>query len=96
MAEYRAVAFLDILGFKDLISKNSADKVAKKYIRVIDSIKAFNKDLLPDSQEPSLFSSQAKDKKWCITKIFSDSVILTAHDDKEESCLRLLIYVWRL
>jgi len=96
MSEYRAVAFLDILGFKDLINKNSADKVAEKYSRVIDMTKAFNRDLLPDFAGPSLFSSKSKDKRWCISKIFSDSIILVAHDSGEESCLRLLIYVWKL
>ena len=96
VSEYRAVAFLDILGFRDLLSKNSADEIAEKYSRVINMAKSFNKDLLPDSKEPRLFTSNAKDDRWCISKIFSDSIILVAHDDKEESCLRLLIYVWRL
>ena len=96
MLKYRAVAFLDILGFKDLIGKNSAEKVAEKYSRVIDMTKSFNKDLLPDYEGPSLFESKSTDKRWCISKIFSDSIILVAHNDKEESCLRLLIYVWRL
>jgi len=92
----RAVAFLDILGFKDLISKYSADNIAEKYSRVIDMTKSFNKDIFPDSKEPSLFTSKSKDNRWCISKIFSDSIILVAHDDGEESCLRLLIYVWKL
>ncbi|MFH0985718.1 MAG: hypothetical protein V1882_09345, partial [Candidatus Omnitrophota bacterium] len=84
------------LGFKDLISKNSADKIAEKYSRVIDIANSFNRDLLPNSKEPSLFTSKSKDERWCISKIFSDSIILVAHDGKEEACLRLLIYVWRL
>lgn len=96
MSEYRAVAFLDILGFRDLLSKNSADQIAEKYSRVINMAQSFNMALYSDSKEPRLFTSNPKDDRWCITKIFSDSIILVAHDGKEESCLRLLIYVWRL
>ena len=72
MSVCRAVAFLDILGFRELMRNNSTEKVAEKYSRVIDMTRAFNKDLLPDYNGPSLFASKAKDKRWCISKIFSD------------------------
>lgn len=100
MSERRAVAFLDILGFRDLMSNNSIEEVAEKYSQMIKMTKAFNKDvhkvLLPDYSGPSLFASKVEDGRWCIRKIFSDSVILVACDGHEESSLRLLIYVWRL
>lgn len=100
MSKCRAVAFLDILGFRHLISTNSTEAVAEKYSRVIGATKAFNKDVakntFPDYKGPSLFAPKATDERWCIRRIFSDSIILVAHEDNEESFLRLLIYVWRI
>lgn len=96
MAKYRVVAFLDILGFKDLLGKNGADAIADKYSHVIHLVKSFNRDLLPNSEEPSLFAIRSEETRWCISKIFSDSIILVSLEDSEESCLRLLLYVWRL
>lgn len=96
MSHKRAVAFLDILGFKDFIANLSTDNLAEKYTRIISLAEAFNKDLISDHSEPHLLPSLGAGKNWCIKKIFSDSIILIANDESEESCLRLLLYTWKL
>lgn len=92
----RAVAFIDILGFRDLIQKNDTSTIAEKYTQVIAATEALNQDLLPGYDGPRVFKNNAGDKGWCIRKIFSDSIILFSHEDSEEATLRLLIYVWRI
>lgn len=92
----RAVAFIDILGFRDLIQKNDTLTIAEKYAQVIAATEALNKDFLPGYEGPRVFTNNAGDKGWCIRKIFSDSMILFSHEDGEEVTLRLLIYVWRI
>jgi hypothetical protein len=44
MSTNRAVAFLNILGFKNLIRKNSAENIANQYSRVVDMTRMFNRD----------------------------------------------------
>lgn len=92
----RTVAFLDILGFKDFLYKESLEKLSEKYTRIVDITEGLNKDLYSDYESPKLFSKEYPFTNWCIKRIFSDSIILFANDDSEESCLRLLIYIWRL
>ncbi len=97
MCEKRAVAFLDILGFKHLLSTESTSTVASKYTKVIELIDESNRlNLSTKHSPPSLFDHPLDSKGWCIMQIFSDSIILVSHENTEESCLRLLVYVWRI
>lgn len=96
MSPKKAVAFLDILGFKEMIANLSTDELAEEYTRIISVTEAFNKDLIQQHSEPQLVPSLEPGKNWCIKRVFSDSIILIANDESEESCLRLLLYTWKL
>lgn len=97
MFEKRTVAFLDILGFKDYLNNRTLQRLSEDYKRIINMVEAFNRDFLPsNSNEPRLFPPIEHNAKWCIKRIFSDAIILVANDSSEESCLRLLVYVWRI
>lgn len=96
MNNKRTVAFLDMLGFKHLLSTESISSVAEKYSRLINTTNIFNRNFFAEHSEPSLFETPIGEEGYCIKRIFSDSIILVSHDDTEESCLKLVIYVWKL
>lgn len=93
----RAVAFIDVLGFKNMINSYTASELGNKYKQAtFNSLEKykFNVDL---SNELSFFPELHKNKEdYCLSYMFSDSIILTSHDAREESCLKLLIFVFKL
>lgn len=91
----KTVAFLDILGFKQMIKNESLSELAKKYEKTIGTTGALNKPLFPESDVPTLFQDHFKDTPWCNSYIFSDSIILISNDENYQSCLKLLVYSWR-
>jgi hypothetical protein len=91
----KTVAFLDILGFRDLLNTMSLVELAEKYDNMVASTNALNRPLLVEQQTPTLFPDQTKDKPWCGRYIFSDSIILISNHDDSLSCLKLLVYAWR-
>lgn len=91
----RAVAFLDILGFKNMLGDMPLSELAQKYEGIISNINLFNKPF-SRGDELSLFTDHSENQRWCIVNVFSDSIILVSEDETEESCLKLLIYTWRL
>jgi len=90
------VAFLDILGFKDKIERLDLSTFVAQYRHVLDQTEAFNRPLSTGDKSPRLFPSHPVGKPWCARHIFSDSIILISEDDSIESCLKLLVYAWRL
>ncbi len=92
----RALAFIDILGFRDLVMSTSLDDLAPKYERVLDTVEAFNHPLGLGDGKAKLFPEATSGESWCLKYIFSDPLILIALDDTENSCLKLLVYAWRL
>lgn len=93
----RAVAFLDILGFKQMLDSMPLEELSKKYETVIQTTEILNKDLTRKEGEfPSLFPNHPQGARWCIKNVFSDSIILVSEDDNRESVLKLLVYTWRL
>ncbi len=96
MIHHRTIAFLDILGFKEMIMKQPLDELAHKYESLIKLTKSLNKPLNIVDNEPRLFQEHDKDVNWCISNVFSDSIILISHNDSAESSLKLLVYTWRL
>ena len=92
-----AVTYIDILGFREKISSTPLPDLASKYEKVIKNVRLLNSPFrtIVDSN-PSLFSNLEKGQDWCIQKIFSDSIILFALDESEESFLKLAVYSWRI
>ncbi len=92
----RTVAFLDILGFRELVERLPPQELGPRFRRVVDdTTRALNQPLLPDSDAPRLLSQQGRDGTYCIRHLFSDSLILISHDDTQESSLAVLIYTLR-
>ena len=92
----RAVAFIDILGFKKMVEDSSADELGTRFTNLIDRIRDElngNKHDFPN--EPTFFPNSFSDQPYCISFVFSDSIILISNDESEESCLALLIYSLR-
>jgi|GEM_PF-1648364 len=85
----RAVAFLDILGFKNMIENLSIDEIALKYETMIKLISSFETNF---SKEKSVFEY----KPLCKRFIFSDSIILIANDDTTDSFIDFVGYARRI
>ncbi|KQU22389.1 hypothetical protein ASG61_23070 [Bacillus sp. Leaf75] len=93
----RAVAFLDILGFKNMLLTTPLDELSAKYENLAEIANLMNRPLSSNSQEtPSLFPNHLPNQRWCYKNIFSDSIILVSEDESEESVTKLLIYCWKL
>lgn len=92
----RAVAFIDVLGFKQMIGDLSAAELGEKYKRAIrNALEKFSVNV-GSSKEPAFFPDMKGNDEYCISYVFSDSIILTSFDDLEENCLKLLIFTYRL
>jgi hypothetical protein len=92
----RAVAFIDILGFKQMIGNQSAAELGEKYKKAIRNALekySINADF---SKEPAIFPGMSGKDEYCITYVFSDSIILASYDDDETNCLKLLVFNYRL
>lgn len=92
----RAVAFIDVLGFKQKIGEQSATELGNKYKNVLKyALEKYsvNADF---SNEPAFFPELSSDDEYCISYVFSDSIILASFDDSEDSCLKLLVFVYKL
>lgn len=96
MADNRAVAFLDILGFKELISSKPLDEVVEKYELMLGATQAMNKPFQYTKNVPSLFPDHPENEQWCKRYIFSDSIILIANGDDEISFFKLIVYARKL
>lgn len=96
MVDKRAVGFLDILGFKNLIETTPLDELATHYEQLIAQARAYVRPTALDGDHPTLFPNRPNRIPWCTQHIFSDSIILVANDDTDAGCLELLLYTWRL
>lgn len=83
--DLRYVAYLDILGFKDYVMRNSIHAVYSR-------LKALNA-LRPEEQDPDYESETSKRIKFTI---FSDSVFIFSKDDDFVSLRHFLTYVKRV
>lgn len=82
----RAVAFLDVLGFKKMIQTMELTEIAKQYKNLVLSIQHL------DAYYQSI---NGEKNKLCKQFIFSDSIVLFANDDSEKSFIDLVTYTWR-
>lgn len=92
------IAFLDILGFKEMVQNISLTELSVKYESVVGRVsQSLN---YPDNRisdrSRSLFSNASPEEAFCDRYIFSDSIILFSQGHGMESCLKLLTYAWRL
>lgn len=92
----RTVAFLDILGFKQIISETPIEELASKYEKLIDTAEGLNRPTLAGQNLPTLFPDHKANAPWCLKNIFSDSIILISNDSTQLSTMKLLVYAWRL
>ena len=96
LMDFRTVALLDILGFKNRIKNTPLESLAKQYERAVaETANALNKPMGSSSQNPTLFSNKQGNEEYCKRFVFSDSIILFSNDHSEASALKLLIYTWR-
>lgn len=94
----RTVAFLDILGFRQLIESKSAEEIGNRFAKVVGQLVPALNRKLPNERggHPTFFPDWNPDRPWCIYHSFSDSIILISDDESEESSLALLIYSLRV
>ncbi|MFA5055705.1 MAG: hypothetical protein WC562_05965 [Dehalococcoidia bacterium] len=92
----RSVAFLDVLGFKQLVNSTSAEELGLAYTAASNNLGRLIRPLMEPGKEPTFFPSRDLEKPYCIKHTFSDSIILVSHDDTEQSALELLIYTLRV
>lgn len=91
------VAFLDVMGFKKMVSEKPVHELANRYEYWLIDVP--NHLLRPDpaySAQPTLFPEHPPNMPLCQKHVFSDSIILISNSDKGMDCLKLLVYAWRL
>ena len=92
----RTVAFLDILGFRAKLLNTPLLELAHDYERRILESRSLNRPFDPTGQTPTLFRDHPYNAPWCTQYVFSDSIILVSHEEDIMSCMKLLVYAWRL
>jgi hypothetical protein len=88
----RAVSFLDILGFKQLLQDKPLDELAAQYEEAVLETADYNARHELNKSGPIYLPNHKPGEPWCHRQIFSDSKVLIALDESEESCLKLLLY----
>lgn len=84
MGKY-TIAYLDILGFKEILKEYKLENIGIAYTEIIDKInKLINDD--------AIFFN---DIDSCLKSFFSDSIIVCSGDDTEQGCLNVIRYVVR-
>jgi hypothetical protein len=92
----RTVAFFDILGFRVRLLSTPLVELARDYEKRIVESHFFNRPYNSSGKTPTLFKDHPKDLPWCAQYVFSDSIILVSHEADIMSCMKLLVYAWRL
>jgi len=54
-----------------------------------------NRPLLPGQKLPRILEGYQRGEPYCISHVFSDSIILVSHNDSMASCLAVLVYALR-
>jgi hypothetical protein len=92
----RTVAFFDILGFRARLLSTPLLELAHDYEKRIVESHFFNRPYNSSGRIATLFKDHPKDVPWCAQYVFSDSIILVSHEAEIMSCMKLLVYAWRL
>lgn len=81
----RAVAYFDILGFKNKLLNTPIAELSKDYERLISYTDG----------EFTLTQGKITQRKVCHRYLFSDSLFMIAQEDSEDSFIDLITYAWR-
>jgi len=82
----RAIAYFDILGFKNRINNTPFDILSATYEKLIKNTDG----------EFAIMDGIITNKQVCFRYVFSDSLFLVAKEDTEESFIDMLSYAWRM
>lgn len=91
----RAVCFLDVLGFKQMLKEKPVIQIAEEYDRLVMQASTINHKFFEHGIEPTLFKDHPVGAPYCTRYIFSDSIILVADGEDSQSFLKLLVQAWR-
>lgn len=92
----RAVCFMDVLGFKNMVRKIPLPKLVAKYEMLMHLAVYHSRRTAGCENLPTLFPNHPATEPLCILHVFSDSFIFVANDSSEDSCRKLLVFVWRM
>ncbi|MCY3020753.1 MAG: hypothetical protein NTW87_17180 [Planctomycetota bacterium] len=93
--EKRAVAYLDVLGFRELLRTTPLAKLGAQYDRMVAQTEAQNRPFPLGVPVPTLFPEHPVNAPLCRRYVFSDSIILLSNTPAIVDCLKLLVYAWR-
>jgi hypothetical protein len=82
----RAVAYFDILGFRERIRNTPIEMLSADYERIIKQTDG----------EFSIEKGKISSREVCYRYIFSDSLFLIAKEDTDDSFVDLFSYAWRM
>ena len=72
------------------------EELGPRFARALSMVREeMNKPSLPDQNVARLLPDHPKDKPFCISFAFSDSIILISHDESSSSALALLVFALR-
>jgi len=92
----RAVAFLDILGFRKLVTETPLSELGPRFANVIEAVRRdLNRPPLPGENLHRLLKDRPLTEPFCLTYAFSDSVILISDDSSSTGCLAVLVFAVR-
>ncbi len=93
----RAVAFMDVLGFRRLVETTTAEALGPRFAKILELVlENLNRPVLPDRDLPRLVPDYSTgNRPFCLSYSFSDSIILISHDSSRSGCLALLLFVLR-
>jgi hypothetical protein len=93
----RTVAFIDILGFKELVKTTPLEDLAVRFQKTLtESLPKLTRPVMQPLTGPRLILDGESKGSWCLQYSFSDTIILISHDETELACLKLLLYAFRV
>ena len=92
----RTVAFLDVLGFRQLVATTPPEELGPRFAQAIANVtQHMNKPALPGHALPRLLADHSGGQSFCISYAFSDSIILISHTDSHSSSLAVVVFALR-
>ena len=93
----RTVGFIDILGFRKMTKSVPAEELGEKYNKAtFYSLQRYENPITMPHNEPAFFPNVLSGHDYCLSYVlFSDCLVITAHDDSEDSALKVLLFAYR-
>jgi hypothetical protein len=93
----RTVAIFDILGFGQMVKTTPLAELAQLFEKTVDGVLPRLTDAVTRSSGGTrLLRDSETTGPWCLLYSFSDTIILISHDETEVSCLKVLLYSFRV